>query len=159
MLQPPLAAPARGANRQERWRHGPLTACGGDSFFLRPTPCRKPTGMEYARALLRTTGSDCEDGVRADLSSLFERAGVDPGFQFLEGEFEGGRRSFQQAMLRKYVATKQGKQPTAATAARQPNPSRPGTAAAPPPLTADEISVLDAEAQVRGILWDPLPGH
>ncbi|KFM26094.1 hypothetical protein F751_6245 [Auxenochlorella protothecoides] len=62
---------------------------------------KKPKGIDYARGLLRTTGADCEESVRADLAALFQRAGVDPSFSFQDREFFGGRAAFLRAMMRK----------------------------------------------------------
>lgn len=122
------------------------------SFLLSPTHnactdhrCRKPKGIDYARGLLRTTGADCEESVKADLAALFQRAGVDPSFSFQDREFFGGRAAFLRAMMRKTAGLRE-QTGQAARPAAAPRSSAPPE----PPMSEEQINILSRDSEVWG---------
>lgn len=91
--------------------------------------------MEYARGLLRTTGSDCAENVHAELAGLFAKSGVDPQFAFLDNEFEGGRQAFLHAMYRKSKGL---------PARRGPLQQQPPSSGGPEPAGDDQVGSMGA---------------
>lgn len=130
---------------------GPLSCIAVPPYVrLGPTPCppkpahpRKAKGIDYARGLLRTTGADCEESVKAELTALFQRAGVDPSFSFRDREFVGGRAAFLRAMMRKTAGL--GTQASQAAERRAPL-----TGATPEAMMSEEqINILEKDSEVR----------
>ncbi|KAL6770584.1 hypothetical protein ACKKBF_B31830 [Auxenochlorella protothecoides x Auxenochlorella symbiontica] len=103
---------------------------------------KKPKGIDYARGLLRTTGADCEESVKADLAALFQRAGVDPSFSFQDREFFGGRAAFLRAMMRKTAGLRE-QTGQAARPAAAPRSSAPPE----PPMSEEQINILSRDSE------------